>query len=759
MYILRHYIALLLTDFFLTGMLILSFSSCKKESEKIMSVSNDSLSEISYTSAKAYATIIDKGEGIEQYGHCWSTNASLTEVDNKGKTQLGSANLTGPFTSNLTNLTPGTRYYVRSYLKNSNNTVYGDDILDFYTLSMGLPVVNTGSASSITATGATIGGDIESLGLGASSVSQHGHCWSDETTTPTLSDQFTSQGTKNTTGTFESVIVGLSQGKLYYVRAYATNSMGTAYGDTISFVTLAQAGVPAVTTGTVYNITETSATASGSIDDLGSGASSVTQYGHCWSNVTSTPTISDNVTTLGSRSTTGDFESSLSDLSANVTYYVRAYASNSMGTAYGDVTSFATLSEPGVPVVTTGTIYNITEISATAAGSIDDLGSGASSVMQYGHCWSNVTTTPTISDNLTTHGSRSTTGNFESSLTGLSANVTYYVRAYATNDAGTGYGSSVPFSTATTAGMPQLTTSEVTSITGTTAISGGTIAADGGSAITAKGICWSTSSGPTTANDHTYEGSGSGAFESEMTGLVQNWKYYVRAYATNASGTGYGNELVFTTIFDCGTRYTDPRDGKSYLTVLIGHQCWMSENLNVGERLEGNNDATDNGIIEKYCYDDEESNCDVYGGLYQWNEMMGYTTTEMAQGVCPKGWHIPSDYEWKTLEMELGMTQEQADAAGWRGTDEGGKLKAAGYTFWEQPNTGATNSSLFTALPAGGRDNVGTFCCMGTWTDYWTSTTIVTQSIYRMLSSTESRIERIDGNRSYSTAVRCLKDD
>ncbi len=651
----RYYLDSLLTGFILPVLIILSASSCKKESEKIMSVSNDSIMAISYTSAKAYATIIDIGEGIEQYGHCWSTSASLTEVDNEGKTQHGSTHMTGSFNSDMTNLSPGTKYYVRAYILNSGNVVYGDDILPFHTLSTGLPVVTTGTAGSITETGATISGNLENLGSGASSVSQHGHCWSNETTTPTLADNSTSLGSKNITGTFESVIVGLSQGKLYYVRAYATNIVGTAYGDTISFVTLAGAGVPAVTTGTIYNITETGANVTGRLDDMGSGASSVTQHGHCWSNSTSTPTISDNATTLGSRSTTGDFESP---------------------------------------------------------------------------------------------------------LTGLSPDETYYVMAYATNNTGTGYGSIKSFSTAITAGVPELITTAVSSITGTTATSGGTIISEGGSAITAKGICWDESAGPTTSDYSTYEGSGANTFESTMTGLAQKTKYYVRAYATNASDTGYGNEIVFTTSFDCGTRYTDPRDGKSYLTVSIGDQCWMAENLNVGDKITGMKIPGNNGVIEKHCYNDDEANCDLYGGIYRWNEMMNYTEVEMTQGICPKGWHIPSDYEWKILENELGMSQAEADAAGWRGTDEGGKLKAAGTTYWEDPNTGATNSSLFTALPAGGVDNAGNFSGLGYYTDYWTSTLIVgTQCWYRYLSADESRIYRVDGNRDYGTSVRCVEDD
>jgi len=89
--------------------------------------------------------------------------------------------------------------------------------------------------------------------------------------------------------------------------------------------------------------------------------------------------------------------------------------------------------------------------------------------------------------------------------------------------------------------------------------------------------------------------------------------------------------------------FTDARDGKTYNTVLIGTQCWMRENLNIGTRIDGSQNQTDNGTIEKYCYDDLESNCDIYGGLYQWDEAMQYVTTQGVQGICPAGWHLPTD--------------------------------------------------------------------------------------------------------------------
>ncbi len=93
--------------------------------------------------------------------------------------------------------------------------------------------------------------------------------------------------------------------------------------------------------------------------------------------------------------------------------------------------------------------------------------------------------------------------------------------------------------------------------------------------------------------------------------------------------------------------------GESYPTVKIGTQCWFAENLNVGTRVSGSSNMSNNGTIEKYCYDNSESNCNTYGGLYQWDEMMAYSTTQGTKGICPSGWHLPRDSEWYTLENYL----------------------------------------------------------------------------------------------------------
>ena len=207
---------------------------------------------------------------------------------------------------------------------------------------------------------------------------------------------------------------------------------------------------------------------------------------------------------------------------------------------------------------------------------------------------------------------------------------------------------------------------------------------------------------------------------------------------------------------NCGLPFTYA--GQSYNTVIIGDQCWMAENLNVGTRIDGSGNQTDNSTIEKYCLDNNTSNCDTYGGLYQWDEMMQYVTTGGAQGICPIDWHLPTDDEWKTMEMYLGMTQSQADATGWRGTDEGGKLKETGTVHWNSPNTGATNSSGFTALPGGLRNSDGSFYVLG-YGHWWTSTqNSGTNAFKRTLGSNYAQVGLSTGAEAAGYSVRCLKD-
>ena len=213
------------------------------------------------------------------------------------------------------------------------------------------------------------------------------------------------------------------------------------------------------------------------------------------------------------------------------------------GTGYGADVRFT--AGTTLPTVTTAAVTGITPALATCGG--DVTADGGDSVTAYGVCW-NMAGNPTIADSHTTDGSG--TGAFVSSLTGLTPNVTYHVRAYAMNPAGTAYGEDVPFTTATRppeVTWPLVTTAPVTDITTASAVSGGTVTSDGGTAIIAGGLCWSTTINPSTGDSHTVDADGTGSFVSVITDLNPATTYHVRAYASNVAGTAYGADVAFTT--------------------------------------------------------------------------------------------------------------------------------------------------------------------------------------------------------------------
>lgn len=262
----------------------------------------------------------------------------------------------------------------------------------------------------------------------------------------------------------------------------------------------------------------------------------------------------------------------------------------------------------------------------------------------------------------------------------------------------------------------------------------------------------------TNTTDYTFSEGSTFQIESGITFTNNATGTWTMEGSIDNEGTYSGNLVIAgniepgdnTSTWTCG----DPiiYDGQSYATVAIGTQCWMAENLNIGSTTDVENDQTDNNIIEKYC-----NNCSTYGGLYQWDEMMQYVTTEPNQGVCPTSWHLPSDDEYKTLEMELGMSQSEADDTGWRGTDEGGKLKETGTSHWSSPNTGATNSSGFTALPGGSRISSGLFAVQGEYAVLWSSTTFITTRRYRVLSYNDMQVGRFKTSIPSGFSVRCVR--
>ncbi len=468
----------------------------------------------------------DGGSPITARGIFYST----TPIPGGTNFMYGVTPGTGAFSITLVRLSMGTKYYIRAYADNSAGRSWGEQ-KTFTTQMLYLPTLTTHLVTEITSTSAICGGNI--ISDGGNTVVYRGLCWS---RTPNC-DPTNADGVKKCgggPGEFTCTIAGLRPGTTYYIRAYAGNEMGTAFGEERVFQTLPP--VPVVITSPITHITAVKATGGGEVT-TGRGYP-VTARGVCW-NTSPNPTTANNHTIDGIG--TGGFVSQIKHLKPGTTYYVRAYAVNSRGTGYGDNVQFTTRGGKR-PKVVTANVTAITFKSAQCGGRVTS--AGDSKVLARGVCWS-THYNPTIADHITTDGAG--TGYYTSSITGLSPATVYYVRAYATNSLGTAYGRRKKFTTTSGNQVPAVSTVSVTNITAVSAKSGGEITSSGGAPVTARGICWSKKGTPTTAGNKTSDGNGTGTFSSFITGLTPNTTYFVRAYAVNANGTGYGNKISFKT--------------------------------------------------------------------------------------------------------------------------------------------------------------------------------------------------------------------
>jgi len=404
--------------------------------------------------------------------------------------------------------------------------------------------------------------------------------------------------------------------------------------------------------------------------------------------------------------------------------------------------------EGDLPVLITQDVTEVTYTTAISGGNVTD--DGGSSIFARGLCL-NTTGSPTMTDILVKSGSGS--GPFKKAITNLESGTKYYIRAYAQSDAGIGYGNELSFETVPIE-VPVLTTYNVRIETKTTANSGGVVTDDNGGFVSVRGVCWSTSVNPTVAlSTKTRESLVGGNFYSKITGLTAGTTYYLRAYATNEAGTGYGNELSFTIHLD-GTPVTDI-DENIYNTITIGTQVWMAENLKV-TRFNDNtpiNLVTNGGwqgYYPTYCWynNDEAAIKPDYGALYNFECVAPYWDNYNSKNICPIGWHVPTDAEWTTLTTFLG-----GDSIA------GSKLKEAGTTHWLSPNPDATNESGFTALP-GGTSNLinGASSFIGLSGNWWSSDAWTSSMIIRTIFSHYNYVLRTKGDRNYGYSVRCIRD-
>ena len=491
------------------------------------SVRTDSVTHITTHSADCYFTLTDWGcDSLPTVGVSRRTSLS-SSTDFLYTTTLSDST----FVCSFSDLTDGKTYSVYAFAKNAQGTAYSEKVIKFTTIAIVPPTITTSEVTAISYTSAVCGGDITSDGN--AEVTERGICYA-TTAQPTTKDSIIVCGSG--TGAFSTILPNLQDGTTYYVRAFATNEKGTAYGEQKTFATPAYS-LPTLTTAEVTNISYTTATCGGNITS--DGGQTITACGVCYS-TKSNPTIADSK--VASDNAVGTYTCTLSGLIVETTYYVRAYATNGKGTAYGEQKIFTTTAY-SLPIISTSDVTNISYTSATCGGNITS--DGGQTVISRGICYS-TKSNPTIADSKVTVGNG--IGSFTCNLTELSDGTIYYVRAYATNKKGTAYGEQKTFTT-TAYSLPIISTADVTNISYTSATCGGNIISDGGQIITARGVCYSTKSNPTIADSKVTSGSGARIFTCNLTGLADGTTYYIRAYATNGKGTAYGAQREFSTSY------------------------------------------------------------------------------------------------------------------------------------------------------------------------------------------------------------------
>jgi hypothetical protein len=416
------------------------------------------------------------------------------------------------------------------------------------------PAVVTQPVSNITATTATFNGRITNPGSPA--YTERGFVYS-ITPNPTLADrlrQLVYDQSSTSADFYVPVSGGLEFNKTYYVRAYVISPTDTVYG--VDEMFSISPSKPTVTSQAATSITGSGATFNGTIVNMGIPV--YTERGFVYANSRGA-TLSDNIEkiTVSGIAEVGKFSTTVSGLSSNVTYYVRAYATNEEGIAYGDDMEFKTLA--GAPSVSTQDATSVDKTSATINGTIISVGNPA--YTERGFCYSKTNVMPAIIDIIAPSSGTGVTGSFSADLTQLEENTTYYVRAYArTNDGDPAYGTVKTFKTAQSA-MITVSTQDATSVDKTSATVNGTIISAGDPAYTERGFCYSKTNAMPAITDIIAPNSGAGvtgAFSADLTQLEENTTYYVRAYArTNEGDPAYGTVKTFKTAQGATVTVTD----------------------------------------------------------------------------------------------------------------------------------------------------------------------------------------------------------
>lgn len=525
-------------------------------------VTAESADQVTYNSAMLHGTVVSVGSSaISRYGFCWSENPEPTLTDEC--TNLGDCTSATAFNSPVANLKSETKYYCRAYAENNEGISYSDKILTFTTGALPkIPTVETGDVKDVDSSFAKVKGTLSSLG--GCKVTSYGHVWAKTSDPVKGAASATDLGETENAVSFESELNDLDPATVYYVRAYATNEKGTAYGKEVVFTTAK--GNVVLNTSDVTDIIHNAAVCGGKIVQL--AGNEVKEAGVCWG-IYDNPTLDDSFVSCDN--VRGDsFSCRMSGLKMQTSYYVRAYVVTAEGNVfYGESKRFTTTKEVKLPELSMVTVTNIQTVSATVTATV--VSDGNSAITECGFCWS-TTKDPKKEDEMVTCDPNSK--NMGKNITDLKENTTYYVRAWAKNAMGIAYGDVTEFTTKAVT-LPELSAVSVENVGKTTAYASSEILSDGNSVISDYGFCWSTSQNPTiydtkvslTQARMTIVGPpGVSVFSTKITGLPGTSTIYLRAYAINEKGTGYSNETQFmTTDVD-----TDIWDGASVATKFGG---------------------------------------------------------------------------------------------------------------------------------------------------------------------------------------------
>ena len=436
-------------------------------------------------------------------------------------------------------------------------------------------------------------------------------------------------------------------------------------------------------------------------------------------------------------------------VSLNTNYTYRVYSFNKVGKSiqYSNEVSIKTIN---LPTLTTYAIDQISSSGAFSGGTVTS--DGGSAITSQGLVW-DIATNPTIA--LSTKSNSTTSpgglGSFKSTITGLKESTKYYVRAYATNSAGTSYGNELSFTTNAYVVLPVLSTYAVTEISSSGGVSGGVFSSDGNSSITARGVVWDTATNPTIAlSTKTSDGTGAGSFKSSITGLKANTKYFVKAYAINSAGTSYGNEVSFTTT--AAVSFT-------FNTVIgANKRIWMDRNLGATRVATSSTDVEAYGDLYQWGRGSDGhqsrtsgttstlSSTDVPGNAnfifapnppYDWRSPQNDNLWQGVNGVnnpCPTGYRIPTEAEWEAERLSWSFNT----------------------------SIGAFESPL--KLPMAGYRNFHTGAIQPATLGHYISSTVSLQQVsgaysrrlFFYFNASDARMN--DSHRASGLSVRCIKD-